>query len=693
MLLVGLIIQSVISYGQKAPTTQQAEAPKIGAQVWVEPGMSEQLIARQFQILKEMNMPVARLFLVWNWMEPEQGKWSFTLYDQCFEHAAKNGVKIVATLMPNQPPAYVGPAGYYKVQDGAAAKTQADKDAQAVYINQVVTHYAKHPALGAWMLMNEPGQLPSPDPLAIARFRGWLKNRYNDKIGDLNKSWLTAYKTFDEVEYAASWAGGGWTWPGAFVDWNTFWREHLTWYLSFIAEEIRKVDKVTELHVNPHALIDIQEKYDLPQWMNFLGSIGASIHPVWHFDALKRQQYTTGVSLVSDFIRTAAGDKPFWITELQGGLNLYTGSAAVTPKASEIKSWLWTGIGAGAKNVIFWCLNPRLKGTEAGEWAMVDYQYKPTDRLIAAADVAKKVNENAKLFQDAVPQPTDIYLIQSPETMILQQRAKLSQGNNIGRTQRAHKDAVIGTYMALQTLGISPRVQDINYMGWQNKDKRSKLAILPHVSALSEPQIKNLISFVEQGHTLVLTGLTGMFDHYEETNYNQQSALLTKLLGGAPQAVVPYPLPANKERESLKLQIERAPDDELTRLLGDVVYSQQLGAGKIIVCGGLAGLDFYHEPDKSRLNQLLAKLIQDAKAAPTVRFNELVQDVTMRVMNSGTTVLTTLANTGGISKPVQLTGLGGRKGTIITGEASVGATGKNQLVVIPPNETVVIVWN
>jgi beta-galactosidase len=270
LLLICLLgIFCIRTYGQKANQV----VPEIGAQIWVEPGMDAATIDRQFAILEEMDMPITRLFLVWNWMEPTKGNWDFTLYDQCFESAKKHKVAIVATLMPNQAPTYSGPNGYYKVQDGAAAKTQQELEGQAYYIKSVVDHYKNHPALDTWMLMNEPGQFPAPDPLALTKFRTWLKTNYKNDIKALNQSWLAGYASFDSIQYNASWATGGWTWPGAYYDWNTFWRDHLTWYLSWIASEIRKVDTKTPLHVNPHALFDIQERDDLVAWSGFLNSL------------------------------------------------------------------------------------------------------------------------------------------------------------------------------------------------------------------------------------------------------------------------------------------------------------------------------------------------------------------------------------------------------------------------------------
>lgn len=56
-------------------------------------------------------MPVARLFLMWAYMEPDPGKWDFSLYDAAFRSAEKHHVRIVATLTPNDPPTHMGGDG------------------------------------------------------------------------------------------------------------------------------------------------------------------------------------------------------------------------------------------------------------------------------------------------------------------------------------------------------------------------------------------------------------------------------------------------------------------------------------------------------------------------------------------------------------------------------------------------------
>lgn len=150
---------------------------------------------------------------------------------------------------------------------------------------------------------------------------------------------------------------------------------YTAWYLKWIASEVRKHDTEHYMHINPHAIFETLPEYDFPAYQDFLTSLGASIHPSWHFGYFGRQQYSLGVSAMSDIIRSAAGENPFWITELQGGGVISSGRTVLCPTAAETRQWLWTGIGAGAEGVIFWSMNPRAAVKEGGECLAAGLEY------------------------------------------------------------------------------------------------------------------------------------------------------------------------------------------------------------------------------------------------------------------------------------------------------------------------------
>jgi beta-galactosidase len=590
---------------------------RIGAQVWIEKGMSQTEIDGYFAALDRHHMHVARLFMMWNFMETAPNQWDFSEFDWAFEAAEKHKVKIVATLMPNFGPTHRG--FYYKTQDGAIAKSWRQWEESKNYIQTVVKRYASHPALGEWMLMNEPGQMPSPDSLAMDRFKSFLTKKYGS-IDKLNAAWLTGFSDFQNVTYSPSWAGGGFTWPVSYLDWQNFWAEHLTWYLAQVAGEIRKTDPKTPLHVNPHALLDIPHRYELKKWAGFLESLGSSIHPVWHFNDLKRPEYPLGIEFVADMVGNAAVEKPFWVTELQGGHNIYTGSQPINPTENEMKSWLWSSVLSGAEKTIFWCLNPRTQGGESGEWALLDYQSQASHRLKIADSIASKVEKWSAFFEKAKPVFDQISLVISPETMFLQERNGKGQGQ-VSRQQKAHFQSVLGCYNALRMKGFHPRIVFMDDKDWFAKSATKELAIVCHATALKESQLENLKAFAERGNTILFTGMVGIFNELEKTRWLGKN-LISDLAGAAPLEVMtaenPHQIGLPFETFWVKTSVHSAQKS------ANGLLENGIGNGKVIWMPALADLFHYLHPEEKSYPDFLEKICKPFQNPNSSRFESKV---------------------------------------------------------------------
>jgi len=504
--------------------------PQIGAQVWIEPGQTRQEIERWFKILADHKMPCARLFLMWNYIEIKPGVWDFSLYDFVFNTAKKYEIKIQATLTPNHGPAHYGKEFWNLVQGEIILTKREQLSFAENYIQKTVGHYKLHPALEYWWLQNEPGQAPAYNELAMESFIKWLEIKYKS-IEGLNQLWITDFPSFNKIEYHESWDGlPGWHAAQPFYDWHNFWRDHLTWYLSWIAEKIRETDYEHPIHVNPHAVFDILPQYDLPAWGNFLDSLGASIHPSWHFGLLERDQYPLGVAATCQIIRGTIEPKPFWISELQGGNNIFSAKQPLYPSPEDISRWVWTGIGSGAEKILFWCFNSRKRGNEAGEWSMLDCQGNPSERLEEAGKIISVLNENNDFFNGASPITSPVTIILSPETMLLQ--ARLDFYKDIpGRMAKAHMQSSLAFYETISELGISAQIKLASDFNWDETGTGPRLAILANMTCIPDKLVKKLKSFLHNKNKLIITGLTGYFDE-QENNLFQKKFPISDLVGG-----------------------------------------------------------------------------------------------------------------------------------------------------------------
>jgi beta-galactosidase len=594
--------------------SHHANFPEIGSQVWIEPGQTNEDIAGWFKILSDHHIYCARLFIMWNYVEVKPDFWDFTLYDQAFDVAEKYGIKIQATLTANHGPAYQDEDFWYHNQGAVILKRRKQLADAEKYIHRTVKHFMDHPALENWWLQNEPGENPDHDELAMERFRIWLKEKYGT-IDKLNDSWITNFISFDHIEYHCSWDGlPGFYAPQPYHDWNIFWRDHLTWFMRWITDQIRKNDTVHPIHVNPHAVFDFLPRYDLPAWRNFLSSLGASIHPSWHFDILKKEQYAMGVSAVCQIIHGAIEPKPFWISELQGGNNIFSSLNPLYPIPDDIGQWVWTGIGSGADKVIFWCLNARRTGNEAGEWSMLDYQGNPSERLNVAAEIAFILEKHKEFFTNARPVQSSVTIILSPETMLVE--ARQDHFSDIpGRKSNAHVLSALAFYETLSELGLSPQIKQANDFNWSDNESAKKMVILPNMTCISSNLVNDFEAFVSNGNKLIITGLTGYFDEFEN-NVVQTGFPLQNLVGGTikdiklVQDIFHYRLYEMNDHLPVHMwETEILPDTGRAEgKSGDKIIAlrNQFGKGEVIWIPAMIGLGAWLD-DNSPLANLLIK--------------------------------------------------------------------------------------
>lgn len=480
------------------------DKPQLGAQIWIEPGQTPLQIDAWFRDLAESHMPVARLFLMWPYLQPAPDQWDFSLYDAAFRSAAKYHIRVVATLTPNGRPPFLGGNGD---QGFGVPQSAHDSESAAAYIAKVVQHYRSESALDTWLLMNEPGQGPAANPAAVTAFRQWLPKQYVSPA-QMNTAWGTAFHDFASANPPATRQVFN---RNQELDWRTFWEQYQSAQLRWLADEVRKSDDRHPLHLNPAGLLgnlaDVSD--DLPSWRSFLDTLGCSIHPAWHFGLLNRDQYALGFSYLNDLVRGSIEPKPYWVTELQGGNNIDSAHKPMDPTPPDIAQWVWTSLGAGADRVIFWLLNSRAEGLEAGEWSMLDFQGHPSERLKTAAAIARTVEQHQRFFSEAQPYHSPITILLSLDTMNFEET--FNADDDPARSRNAHILSALGFYEVLSRLGPPPDVKYFHDYDWEKKTAQPRVAILPDARVLTAAQIHSLRSFVEHGNTLLVAGLTGFY--------------------------------------------------------------------------------------------------------------------------------------------------------------------------------------
>ncbi len=601
--------------------SQTTEYPFIGAQVFIEPGQTGEEIDQWFGMLKAHDMPVCRIRIFENHLQNKNGQWDFSLYDKAFKAAKKYDVKIFATLFPAVD---AGNIGGFKFP-----KTKEHLQRIEKYIREVVLHYHNHSALYSWVLINEPGagKAPVHESFTKSKFETWKKSLPPPKKHNGFRK---------DVMYE-----------------EMFLRYYNTWYLKWLANQVQKYDNQTPLHVNTHAIFQLLPEYNFSEWQPFLASLGASMHPSWHFGYFNRHQYTLAISANNNIVRSGAGKKPYWVTELQGGNNTYSALYPLCPTKQEIAQWLWTSVAHGAQGIIFWTLNPRATGYEAGEWGMITCQNHATDRLTMAGNVAKNIISNKELLKQAKPVFAPVYLLYTPEAMWVHNRFANAEDKYTARKPGAVVKSLLAFYQAFLENGIVPQIMEADDFDWKKTDYTNQTIIVPHQIALPQHLSNRFKHFVKNGGKLLFTGLTGYYDenchHIMRSGFPyidlfQAEMREVKLIADSFYCVNKLYNPSRLPAHLWQGELVTIPEDEETD--SEVItnfQSAKYEKGKALWLPALIGLGAWHR-NNTNLSEWLMNVCSNVDKSMPFTFDKQYKNVYLFTMKTGNNYITVLIN-------------------------------------------------
>jgi beta-galactosidase len=389
---------------------------RIGTEIFLDPSHTRAEVQMHFHRMKEVGISLARVFVIWDHVERKQGQWNFDLYDAAYDAAAANGIPMLTTLCPEDPPGWTHQAPFYHAK--LIVNTPEYRRHAAEYLRRVVDRYKNHPAQGPWSLANEPGLPESFDDATMQEFRAWLRAKYGS-IERLNQRWFRPFESFDKVRISSDMISGYWSDIPTAVDWKQFRIQQLCDQLIWIREQVRRYDAKHPTHVHPSAL-----GHNMP---GFCGSdawadkqvvdfIGTTIHPIWQLDNYLPEDTDIGTAFITDLLRSASGGAPFWVTEMQAGPVLWTSPRTFSPTGEQMTRWIWDDIGAGAKGVIFWCWHPRRFGREGGECYLVHADGSPTPRTQAVQKITQALAGPAAFLHAAEPLPPRVAILYSRQS-------------------------------------------------------------------------------------------------------------------------------------------------------------------------------------------------------------------------------------------------------------------------------------
>lgn len=637
----------------------------IGAEILIEPGQNPEDVEHWFKLLKENGFTITRLRMFEDYMRDADGNWDFSLFDHAFKAGDKYGIKILGNLFPATS---FDDIGGFKFPRDEKHWTEIRK-----YIEKTVTHFKDYKSLFGWVPVNEPGApLPWHQEYTKNKFEEWKTET----------SLVTATNGVRHFSF----------------DKEKFILFYHPWFLSMIAAEIQKYDKEHSIHLNPAEIFLQSEIYEFADWRKFLTSLGGSAHAGWHFSYFSRNQFAMAMSANSDFLRSAAKELPWFMTEIQGGNNTYSAHTPMCPTSEEIAQWLWIVIGSGSKGALFWCLNPRGSGVEAGEWAMLNFRNNPSDRFVAAAKIAKVVNDNEKLFSTAKYVNPNIHILYIKESMWVEEKLSkyISDRQNDGRQKGGVIKSALGYFEALSQCGHNLNFGDINDFDFGKDNYSNNVIILSHQIAIPLKHQSNLDNFVKKGGTLIADGLTAFYDENAICLMNDKFPL-KNLFGGEVLEFkhVDKLFNLDVSGQEIKAHLWKGI---ITPLSGKVIslndgqstgIANKYGKGKVLWIPSLLGLG---AKISKEYEPLLSIFEQEFNNTGTFKFKRFYEGALMKNIETPEGLISVLINKNKEMQIIELAGFEDYKPKGILFQDNVGEIISQNKVAVYPEETIVIDW-
>jgi beta-galactosidase len=457
-------------------------------------------------------------------------------------------------------------------------------------------------------------------------------------------------------------------------------------------------DPGSHLHVNNHAIFQNVAEYNFPAWRKILTSLGGSSHASWHFGYFNRSQYSVALSANCEIIRSGAGPLPWLMTEIQGGNNTYSGFNAMCPTREEIDQWLWTVIASGGKGAIFWTFNPRASGFEAGEWAMIDFQNKPSDRLTAASSVAKVISANNSLFAAAKPVESGINILYARESLWVEKKLQTGGDHYEGRDVGGVMKSALSYFEALGEMGMQSNLKEIDEFDFTRSDFTGTVIILAHQVSIPSRYWKNLDDFVSKGGKLIADGLTAYYDEHAhcimKTGFPLEKLFGAdirefKLEGDLFEVSLNDPsltIPGHCWRGTMAVTTAKAIGFNNQEI---IATRNVYGKGEVLWIPSLIGLAGRIQ-GYAPLSALLNDEVKASISSVPLRFKVPATGMLMKTLQSGNSYITVIINKSTGSKEVELVNSKNLRPSVLFSDKT-GRIDYNR-VSLAAEETIVIQW-
>lgn len=461
----------------------------------------------------------------WSFLEPEEGRYDFDLFDRAIDTLGRHGIKVVlgtpTAVMPawmaRKYPETLAVNNGQRVEWGVRKQNCATSGTYRMFSERIAramaTHYAGNPHVIGWQTDNEFGYAhATPCQCGNCRqgWHDWLRDRYQS-LDALNAAWGThfwglTYREWAEIPVPVDFNAHN---PSTCLDWQRY----VSWLVvRFQSEQVKVLREhcprqfVTHNFMGYHDSLDyydLARDLDFVSWDNYPVSGGKVEIP---YDASGAAALMRGLKR-----------KNFWIMETSAGPAGW-GEFGRNVRPGELRKVALHQVAHGADGLLWFRWRTCTVGREQYWHGLLGHDNQPGRRYREAAATAADFHKLAPLLAGTTVQ-AKVAIIYDYDSLWATKIQKSFKANDWLHNLRRYQSA-------LQRAGVNLDMvrPDQDLSGYS-------LVIAPQLHVLPDAIAQRLNAYVKAGGVLLADIRTGVKDEHNRCHERTLPGLLAESLG------------------------------------------------------------------------------------------------------------------------------------------------------------------
>jgi len=448
----------------------------------------------------------------WHLMEPFEGDYDFSFFDNVMTSLKKHGLKVIFGTPTATFPAWLSK----KYPDVIAMNENGVRHAfggRRLYcynspeynalaekmVDRLMAHYKDEQAIIAWQIDNELGHEGSDQcycPHCEAAFHKFLKERYQT-IRTLNETygtifWGQTYNEFSEIPMPKPTITTHN--PTLLLDWarfrsfsiNTFAQKQI----AIVRKYLRADQQVT------HNLFGgfFDRAYDQNVLAEHLDIVSYDNYPVW--GGLEAPLTPSHIAMTHDYIR-GLKQKNFWIVEELMGAQGHT-VIGYLPRPNQAKLWSYQAMARGCEALLYFRYRGMTKGAEQFCQGILDSDNKINAKFLEVQSFFEEVQKEETLFKSDIK--ADVALLYDYDNRHSWAAQPQSHAFNF-------TDEFVRLHAGFHKYNVMTDVIDI-----KRDFSNYKIIVLPVMQIVDESLLERLKAFSQKGGTVLFGFRSGIKD-------------------------------------------------------------------------------------------------------------------------------------------------------------------------------------